>query len=198
MKLSVRNCVWDGEEIEMTDNNGTRMTPNVTQLTPAEEDPIVDRWLTSLPELSPGDGFEDAVMARVWVPVPHWVQSVQNMTRALLDRKRVWVWAGGLAASSAASIAVIVALVVSHWVQIETAWSLLAGSFLLEVWRLGVTLIGQTLATVIAFREVWGLTGTMTLFAGLAGAVVSASSAWGLYRILMGFNAERISFHASR
>ena len=191
MKLSVKNCVWDGEEIEMTDNN-------VTQLTPAEEDPIVDRWLTSLPELSPGDGFADAVMARVWVPVPHWVQSVQNMTRALLGRKRVWVWAGGLAASSAASIAVIVALMVSHWVQIETAWSLLAGSFLLEAWRLGVTLIGQTLATAIAFREVWGLTGTMTLFAGLAGAVVSASSAWGLYRILMGFNAERISFHASR
>ena len=191
MKLPVRNCVWDGEEIEMTDNN-------VTQLTPTEEDPIVDRWLTSLPELSPGDGFEDAVMARVWVPVPHWVQSVQNMTRALLGRKRVCVWAGGLAASSAASIAVIVALVVSHWVQIETAWSLLSGSFLLEAWRLGVALIGRTVATAIALRDVWGLTGTMTLFAGLAGALVSASSAWGLYRTLMGFNADRISFHASR
>ena len=190
MKLSVKNCVWDGEEIEMTDNN-------VTQLTPAEEDPIVDRWLNSLPELSPGHGFEDAVMARVWVPVPHWVRSVQSTTRALLDRKRVWMWAGGLAAWSAASIAVIVALMVSHWVQVETAWSLLSGSFLLEVWRLGVALIGQTLATAIALRDVWGLTGTMTLFAGFAGAVVSASSAWGLYRILMGFNAERISFHAS-
>lgn len=191
MKLSVRNCVWDGKEIEMTDNN-------VTQLTPAEEDPIVDRWLNSLPELSPGGNFADAVMARVWVPAPSWVQSVQNVTRALLDRKRVWVWAGGLAASSAASIAVMVALVVSHWVQIETAWSLLAGSFLLEVWRLGVTLIGQTLATAIALREVWEVTGTMTLFASLAGALVSASSAWGLYRLLMGFDAERISFHASR
>ena len=191
MKLSVKNCVWDGEEIEMTDNN-------VTQLTPAEEDPIVDRWLTSLPELSPGDGFEDAVMARVWVPVPHGVRSVQGTTRALLDRKRVGMWAGGLAASSAASIAVIVALMVSHWVQVETAWSLLSGSFLLEAWRLGVALIGQTLATAIALRDVWGLTGTMTLFAGLASAVVSGSSAWGLYRILMGFNAERISFHASR
>ena len=60
------------------------MTPNVTQLTPAEEDPIVDRWLASLPELSPGGSFEDAVMARVWVPVPHWVQSVQSTTRTLL------------------------------------------------------------------------------------------------------------------
>ncbi len=191
MKLSVGNFVGGCEEIEMTDNN-------VTQLTAAEEDPIVDRWLASLPELSPGGGFEDAVMARVWVPVPHWVRSVQNTTRALLNRKRVWVWAGGLAAASAASMAIIVALMVSHWVQIETAWSLLAGSFLLEAWRLGVALIGQTLATAIALREAWGLTGTMTLFAGLAGAAVSASSAWGLYRTLMGFNAERISFHASR
>ncbi len=108
------------------------------------------------------------------------------------------MWAGGLAASSAASIAVIVALTVSHWAQVETAWSLLAGSFLLEAWRLSVALIGQTLATALALREAWGVTGTMTLFAGLAGTAVSASSAWGLYRILMGFNAERISFHASR
>ena len=182
----------------MTDNNGTQMTPNVTQLTPAEEDPIVDRWLASLPELSPGDGFEDAVMARVWVPVPHWVRSVQSTTRALLNRKRAWVWAGGVAALSAASIAVIVTLMVSHWVQVETAWSLLAGSFLLEAWRLGVALIGQTLATGIALREAWGVTGTMTLFAGLAGVAVSASSTWGLYKVLMSFNAERISFHASR
>ena len=181
----------------MTDNNGTQKTPNVTQLTPAEEDPIVDRWLASLPELSPGGSFEDAVMARVWVPVPRWVQSVQSTTRALLNRRRVWMWAGGLAASSAASMAVIVALTVSHWVQIETAWSLLAGSFLLEAWRLGVALIGQTLATAIALQEAWGVTGTMTLFAGLAGVAVSASSAWGLYKILMSFNAERISFHAS-
>ncbi len=108
------------------------------------------------------------------------------------------MWAGGLAASSAASMAVIVALTVSHWVQIEAAWSLLVGSFLLQAWRLGVTLIGQTLATAIALREAWGVTGTMTLFVGLAGTAVSASSAWGLYRILMGFNVERISFHASR
>jgi len=191
MKLSVGNFVGGCEEIEMTDNN-------VTQLTPAEEDPIVDRWLASLPELSPGGSFEDAVMARVWVPVPHWVRSVQNATGALLNRKRVWLWAGGLAAASAASIAVIVALMVSHWVQIETAWSLIAGSFLLEAWRLGVALLGKTLATAMAFREAWGLTGTMTLFAGLAGAAVSACSAWGLYRIMMGFNTERISFHASR
>jgi hypothetical protein len=170
----------------------------MTQLTPAEEDPIVDRWLASLVELSPGDGFEDAVMARVWVPVPHWVRSVQSTIQTLLSRKRVWVWTGGLAASSAASMAVIVALMVSHWVQIETAWSLRAGSFLLQAWRLGVTLIGQTLATAIALREAWGVTGTMTLFAGLVGGAVSAFSAFGLYRILMGFNTERISFHASR
>jgi hypothetical protein len=132
MKLSVTNFVGGCEEIEMTDNNGTQMTPNVTQLTAAEEDPIVDRWLASLPELSPGDGFADAVMARVWVPVPRWVRSVQSTTRALLGRKRVWVWAGGLAVSSAASMAVIIALMVSHWVQVETTWSLLTGSFLLE------------------------------------------------------------------
>jgi hypothetical protein len=171
---------------------------NVTKLTPAEEDPIVDRWLASLPELSPSAEFENAVMARVWVPAPRWVQSVQTATRAVFHRKRLWMWAGGLAASSAASMAVIVTLMVSHWVQVETAWSTLLGGFVLEAWRASVTLLGQTIATTTAILELWGLTGTVVLFASLAGTAVTVCSAWGLYRLLASFDTERISFHASR
>jgi hypothetical protein len=171
---------------------------NVTQLTPAEEDPIVDRWLTSLQELSPGVNFEDAVMARVWVPAPHWVQSVQTATRAMFHRKRLWMWAGGLAASSAASMAIIITLMVSRWVQVETAWSTFVDGFVLEAWRASVSLIGQTVATTMAIREMWGLTGTVVLFASLAGTAVTVCSAWGLYRLLTNFDTERISFHASR
>jgi hypothetical protein len=171
---------------------------NVTQLTPTEEDPIVDRWLTSLQELSPSVDFEDAVMARVWVPAPHWVQSVQTATRAMFQRKRLWVWAGGLAASSAASMAVIITLLVSRWVQVETAWSTFVHGFVLEAWRASVSLIGQTVATTMAIREMWGLTGTVVLFASLAGTAVTVCSAWGLYRLLTSFDTERISFHASR
>ena len=171
---------------------------NVTQLTPAEEDPIVDRWLASLPELSPNVDFEDAVMARVQVPAPHWVQSVQTAARALFNRKRVWMWAGGFAVSSAASMAVIVTLMVSHWVQVETAWSAFLGGFVLEAWRASVALLGQAVATTIAVREMWGLTGTVVLFALLAGTALTGCSAWGLYRLLNSFDTERISFHASR
>ncbi|MBW2277938.1 MAG: hypothetical protein JRF63_10620 [Deltaproteobacteria bacterium] len=95
-------------------------------------------------------------------------------------------------------MAVIVTLMVSHWVQLETAWSTLLGGFVLEAWRASVTLIGQTVATTIAIQELWGLTGTVVLFASLAGTAVTACSAWGLYRLLTSFDTERISFHASR
>jgi len=171
---------------------------NVNRLTPAEEDPIVDRWLASLPELSPSAEFEDAVMARVWAPAPRWVQSVRTATGAVFHRKRLWVWAGGLAASSAASMAVIVTLMISHWVQVETAWSTFVGGFVLEAWRASVALIGQTVATTMAMRDMWGLNGTVVLFASLAGAAVTVFSGWGLYRLLTSFDTERISFHASR
>lgn len=171
---------------------------NVTEFTPAEEDPIVDRWLTSLPELSPSADFESAVMARVWVPAPRWVQSVQTATRAVFQRKRLWMWAGGLAASSAASLAVIVTLMISHWVQVETAWSTFVGGFVVEAWRASVALIGQTVATGMAMRDMWGLNGTVVLFALLAAAAVTACSGWGLYRLMTSFDTERISFHASR
>ncbi len=88
----------------------------VSNITPSEEDPVVDRWLNSLPELVPSPGFEDAVMARVWRPAPSWLQSMQSATRALYSGKRVWMWAGGLAASSAVSMVILVGLGVSHWV----------------------------------------------------------------------------------
>jgi len=171
---------------------------NVTKLTPAEEDPIVDRWLASLPELSPSAEFEDTVMARVRVPAPRWVQSVQTATRALFNRKRLWIWAGGYAAASAASVAVIVTLMVSHWVQVETAWSTFVGGFVLEAWRASVALVGRTVAATLATQATWDVTGTVVLFASLAGAAVMAGSAWGLYRLMTSVDTERISFHASR
>ena len=101
----------------------------VTQLTPAEEDPIIDRWLASLPEFAPHADFEDAVMSCVYVPVPHWLQMVQSGTKRLFSGNRAWAWAGGLAASSAVSMVVMVSWAITHWVQVETAWSLFVNSY---------------------------------------------------------------------
>ncbi len=171
---------------------------NVTKLTPAEEDPIVDRWLTSLPELSPSADFEDAVMARVWAPAPHWVQSVQRVAGTLFDRKHAWKWATGLAASSAASVAVIVTLAVNYWVQLETAWASFVDGVAIDLWRAGTAWLGQTVATTVAFGESWGVNGTVVTYASIAGFVVTAFSAWGLHRVFTSFNSERIALHASR
>ncbi len=169
----------------------------VTQLTPAEEDPIVDRWLASLPEFAPQDGFDDAVMCRVYVPAPLWLQAVQSATRRLFSRQRAWAWVGGLAASSAVSMVVLAWWAVSHWVQIETAWSLLAGSYAVDAWRATITLAVKVVAAGLAMREAWGLNSTLLILASVGAALITAFSAWGLQRILSN-NTERISFNASR
>ena len=171
---------------------------NVTKLTPMEEDPIVDRWLTSLPELSPSADFEDAVMAQVWAPAPHWVQSVQHVAVTLFDRKHVWKWAGGLVASSAVSLAVIMTLAVNYRLQLETAWTSLVDVVAIEFWRAGVAWLGQAVITTAALGELWGVTGTVIAYASIAGIVVTALSAWGLHKVFTSFNSERIALHASR
>ena len=169
----------------------------VTQLTPSEEDPIVDRWLASLPEFAPHAGFDDAVMSRVYVPVPVWLQKVQSGTRQLFSGKRVWAWAGGLAASSAVSMVVLVSWAVSHWVQVETAWSLVVDSYAVDAWRATITLAVKMFGTGLALRDAWGLNSTLLISASIAGVFIPAFSAWGLHRILSN-NTERISFNASR
>ena len=170
---------------------------NVTPLTPAEEDPVIDKWLASLPEFVPGPHFEDAVMARVRVPAPSWVLAVQDATRSLFAGRRAWMWAGGLAASSAVSIAVIVTLLVTRWVQVETAWSLLAGGIMLEAWRAAVTLTARAISTGLAMNVFWGLNYEAFVLAGLAGGLITGASLWGLYRVLR-IDTERISLNASR
>ncbi len=171
--------------------------PNSTSITPAEEDPVVHGWLASLPELAPRLGFEDAVMSRVRVPAPSWVLSVQNATRHVFAGKRVWMWAGGLAATSAVSLAIVVTLTVSYWMQVETAWSLFATGFAVEAWRAVVTVAAKTASTGFALSAFWGFNFKMLTFAGLAGALVTVTSLWGLYRILS-VETERITFDASR
>ena len=171
---------------------------NVTRLTPAEEDPIIDRWLASLPELTPSTNFEDAVMARVWVPAPSWVQSVRRIAGTLFDRKHAWKWAGGLVASSAVSLAVTVSLAVNYWVQLETAWASFVDGVAIDVWRTAIAWLGQALATTVALGELWGVNGTVITYASIAGIVVTVFSAWGLHRVFTSFNSERIALHASR
>ena len=170
---------------------------SVTHLTAAEEDPVVDRWLASLPALAPSAGFEEAVMARVWAPAPSWLVSMQGATRALFAGRRAWAWAGGLAASSAVSIAIAVTYALSNWIQVETAWSLFASGFAVEAWRAVVTVAAKAAGAGLALSSFWGLNYKVLLFATLAGGLVTAISLWGLYRVLS-IDTERITFDASR
>jgi hypothetical protein len=91
---------------------------DVIQLTPAEEDPVAHRYLSTLPSFAPSAGFEDRVMSQVWRPAPAWLRCTQGAVTGLFPRKHAWTWAGGLAAASVCSLAIITALVVAYSVQV--------------------------------------------------------------------------------
>jgi len=78
--------------------------------TPAEEDPLVHRYLGGLPAFTPASRhFDDRVLAAVRRPLPAWVQRLQAQRRELTEsgwlRKAVGFMAlGGLVPTTAALV----------------------------------------------------------------------------------------------
>ena len=67
---------------------------------PLDHDPVLDRYLARLGHYAPAPGFENRVLANVYVPAPRWLQALRERARSLVETKRVWWLAGGFAASS--------------------------------------------------------------------------------------------------
>jgi hypothetical protein len=75
------------------------------------DDSVLDRYLEALPRFDPMPGFEDRVMARVFVPPPLWVQSLRQYAVSLVETRRIWWLAAGTAIASVMSWIVVVILV---------------------------------------------------------------------------------------
>ncbi len=163
---------------------------------PFEEDPELDRLLASLPRYAPSPEFADRVLSRVWQPEPAWVMRIQRAARSVFRKEHAWAWAGGLAATSAFSFVVTVTLVVNFWVQIETAFSVLAANAT-DWWRLALGGLVQLVAWSRLTAEALGLTGLPPLAVGTVSALVLAGSAWGLHRTIRAFGREGVVLHAS-
>ena len=82
---------------------------DVTELTPAEEDPLLHRHLMGLPSFGPDRLFDERVLTRVWRPDPEWVGNVRRAGRELFSTGRGWFLVGGLALGSLLPLAVLVA-----------------------------------------------------------------------------------------
>jgi hypothetical protein len=169
---------------------------DVIQLTPAEEDPVVHRYLSALPSLAPTAGFEDRVMAQVWRPTPAWIQRIRCAAAGLFPRRRAWVWAGGLATASTCSLAIIIALMATNSVQVETAWSAFTGGLGLPAWRATISGTIGLVSSVVAYSRLITLNTTMLVSAGLGTALVMVVSLLGLHRTMQQHSSGRVVLHA--
>jgi hypothetical protein len=174
------------------------MKQDVTDLTPAQEDPVVHGYLSSLQTFSPRAGFEDRVMSRVWQPVPAWLRPLVRRARTVAHPKRAWVLAGGLAFTSSVFVTALVVLVVSNWVHVETAWQLFSGTVLLGTWSVVIHWTAASVAAAVRWFQLLDV-GRITLAVAccLATAVMLVS-VWGLRRTIKRYDSERVALHAMR
>ena len=118
-------------------------------------------------------------MAQVWRPAPSWIQRTQRAAAALFPRRRAWLWAGGLASTSTCSLAIIIALMVTYSVQVETAWSAFTGGLGLPAWRATISGTIGLVSSVLAYSKLITLNTTMLISAGLGTALVMVVSLLG-------------------
>ena len=88
------------------------MTDAITNgLTPAEEDPILHRYLNTLPAAVPTAGLSDRVLSGVWRPDPRWIRTGRGAMRDMIASGRIWMMIGALAVGSLVPLAATVVLV---------------------------------------------------------------------------------------
>ena len=167
------------------------------QLQSAPDDPVLDRYLRSLPRFAPRTGFEDRVLARVRKPLPMRVRRARESVVAWAKPARLW-WATGLAAASSAAWT----LGLAGWLSgtdLQAAGARLATAMGLPAWNAALAwlALGGRLITAWALGA-YQLFGPQA-FAG-AGALmaVPALSAVGLYLVSRQPRRQRVRAYAAR
>lgn len=161
------------------------------------DDPVLDRYLRSLPRLVPRPGFEDRVMARVRRPLPMRVRRARERVLAFATPGRVW-WASGLAAASSAAWTVTLWSWLSGG-RLETAGAWLTTEVGLPALSAALDLVtaGSRLVTLWTLGT-YQLLGPPVLAAGVTMMFVPVLAAWGLYLTARTPGGERIRAYAAR
>lgn len=158
---------------------------------PAEEDPFVHQWLSSLSHFSPQSGFDERVLSRVWRPDPLWMQTLRRLARRTLQRRLAWRWGAALAASSCLWLFGIAVVASTHWVQVETMMSVLVGGYALEGWRFAMNALGAFTAHIMTWVELVRANREPAILAAAVTALLLAASAWGLKHTISRYELHR-------
>lgn len=153
---------------------------------PEAEHRELDSLLADLAQLSPGEGFANAVMARVDIPAR---AVVPRPSRSMSTRLK-WALFGGYSIASATSTAVII-------------WLASAGTF--QIGTLSSEALGFAIAALQAM-EIFAQAGISSaanalplILGGMAAlTITSLVSAVGLYRIMTSYSTGRTPINAIR
>jgi hypothetical protein len=165
---------------------------------PAEEDPVVHRYLASLPQYSPSPGFDDRVMARVFAPAPRWLQGVRQRWWSLVDTGRVWWLLGGFAGAYALALASVLVLVTLHGAAVESFIGSLLSDIGLPMWRGGLGVFAGITQKAYSIFSTTTASGPPSLAAVVSLASVLMANGWMLYRFMQPVQIVRIARNGSR
>lgn len=169
----------------------------MSELTPAQEDPAVHRMLSTLPAWTPGPGFDNRVLARVWRPHPLWLRRVEAYWGELVETGQVWLIVGAFALGSLIPIIALTALVAANTAEIGAflGWLVTEG---IPVARAAVwAFISEIVSTVNTMASALLSNARALMVAVVAYLVLLASCAWGLYRTMSAASTARSSLHDS-
>lgn len=157
---------------------------DVTKLSPAEEDPVLHRYLAVLPEFSPGGLFEERVLAGVWRPDPEWMRNVRYALRDSIETGRIWLLVGAVTVGCLIPLAVLVGTGATFASEIGTGSTLLLERGIPAAWTAASEVIGRALSQVETFLGALPVSGgTLRAFA-LGSVPVLLGCAWGLSRTM--------------
>ena len=165
---------------------------------PDELDPALDELFKTLQRLTPHEGFEARVMARVKMPSPFWLQRLQAWGRSLVEPGRARWLARGLVGSSVISITIVVSLLVANSAQVSAFLGSQLGGAVLGIWR-GVLGLGSMMVRSLYSAVGAGtVSGMALLAAGIAVTAVMSFNTWALYRLMQPSGAAGYSRDAIR
>ncbi|NIR02439.1 MAG: hypothetical protein GTN78_19940 [Gemmatimonadales bacterium] len=159
--------------------------------TPAEEDPELHRHLEALTQFSPGVGFENRVMARVYRPAPAWLRTARAAGRDAVETGRAWTVLGVLSAGSLVSWAVAVGFILEYAAQIGAGLRWFFGTGLPYAWETVTAYVAELLATVYTLVSAWAPSGGALAAAAALSFLGLVACAWGLYRTMEAPSAVR-------
>lgn len=153
-------------------------------LMPAEEDPILHRYLSLLPAAVPAAALGERVLSGVWRPAPRWVRRSRAVIDDMIASGRIWLVIGALAVGSLVPLAASLVLVRVFAESIGGGLRWFVAEGIPFAWVAVAADMEQFAGTVASTLAAHGLTGGELLATGVGATVTMIGCAIGLCRTM--------------